>query len=270
MAMDAFSTFFTNRMELEKQRLNEFYTAQSDDLNTSLERELEAVEGNAEAQEDVREKYALLQEANEEKKQQAIRAIQKKQFELQKAQDIVQATINGALAMTKVSAQTGVATFAFSPIIAALVAAQIAAIASQKFVGAKGGLVPDGEKFAKGGMVVGPSHADGGVKFAVGGRVAELEGGEAVINKRSTAMFRGQLSEMNAAGGGVRFADGGIMPGTSNILQSSGASNTSQQFEELANNIVSGINTKEVIVTEASITGSQTSVAVTELTSTIF
>ena len=270
MAMDAFSTFFTNRMELEKQRLNEFYGAKSDDLNTSLERELEAVEGNAEAEEDVREKYALLQEANEEKKQQAIRAVQKKQFELQKAQDIIQATINGALAMTKVSAQTGVATFAFSPIIAALVAAQIAAIASQKFVGAKGGLVPDGEKFAKGGMVVGPSHADGGVKFAVGGRVAELEGGEAVINKRSTAMFRGQLSEMNAAGGGVRFADGGVMPGTSNILQSSGASNTSQQFEELANNIVSGINTKEVIVSEASITGSQTSVAVSELTSTIF
>ena len=270
MAMDAFSTFFTNRMELEKQRLNEFYTAQSDDLNTSLERELEAVEGNAEAQEDVREKYALLQEANEEKKQQAIRAIQKKQFQLQKAQDIVQATINGALAMTKVSAQTGVATFAFSPIIAALVAAQIAAIASQKFVGAKGGLVPDGEKFAKGGMVVGPSHADGGVKFAVGGRVAELEGGEAVINKRSTAMFRGQLSEMNAAGGGVRFADGGIMPGTSNILQSSGTANSSQQFEQLAANIVSGINSKEVVVTEASITGSQQSVAVTELTSTIF
>ena len=83
-------------------------------------------------------------------------------------------------------------------------------------------------------------------------------------------MFRGQLSEMNAAGGGVRFADGGVMPGTSNILQSSGSSNTSQQFEELANNIVSGINTKEVIVSEASITGSQTSVAVSELTSTIF
>ena len=142
MAFSAFSTFFTNKMELEKQRLNEFYTAKSDDLSTSLERELESVEGNAEAEEDVRERYALLEEANEEKKQQAIRAVQKKQFNVQKAQDIVQATINGALAMTKVSAQTGVATFAFSPIIAALVAAQIAAIASQKFIGAKGGLIP--------------------------------------------------------------------------------------------------------------------------------
>ena len=68
-----------------------------------------------------------------------------------------------------------------------------------------------GEKFANGGMVHGKSHAQGGEKFAVGGRVVELEGGEAVINKRSTAMFKNQLSAMNAAGGGVKFADGGLM-----------------------------------------------------------
>ena len=68
-----------------------------------------------------------------------------------------------------------------------------------------------GQKFANGGMVEGKSHANGGEKFAVGGRVVELEGGEAVINKRSTSMFRNQLSAMNAAGGGVKFADGGLM-----------------------------------------------------------
>ena len=67
------------------------------------------------------------------------------------------------------------------------------------------------DTFAHGGMVHGKSHAQGGEKFAVGGRVVELEGGEAVINKRSTAMFRNQLSAMNAAGGGVKFADGGLM-----------------------------------------------------------
>ena len=67
------------------------------------------------------------------------------------------------------------------------------------------------QEFADGGMVYGNSHAQGGEKFAVGGRVVELEGGEAVINKRSTSMFRNQLSAMNAAGGGVKFADGGLM-----------------------------------------------------------
>tara|TARA_R100000458_G_C8278229_1_gene254139 strand:+ start:5498 stop:8485 length:2988 start_codon:yes stop_codon:yes gene_type:complete len=62
------------------------------------------------------------------------------------------------------------------------------------------------QKFAKGGMVYGKSHANGGERFAVGGRVVELEGGEAVINKRSTAMFGGALSAMNVAGGGTSFA----------------------------------------------------------------
>lgn len=62
------------------------------------------------------------------------------------------------------------------------------------------------QKFAKGGMVYGNSHAQGGEKFAVGGRVAELEGGEAVINKKSTAMFGGALSAMNVAGGGKSFS----------------------------------------------------------------
>ena len=62
------------------------------------------------------------------------------------------------------------------------------------------------QKFAKGGMVYGKSHAQGGEKFAVGGQVAELEGGEAVINKRSTAMFGNTLSAMNVAGGGTSFS----------------------------------------------------------------
>ena len=41
----------------------------------------------------------------------------------------------------------------------------------------------------------GKSHANGGEKSTVG-RVVELEGGEVVINKRSTSMFRSQLSAM--------------------------------------------------------------------------
>ncbi len=267
-AFDSLSMFMTNRWELEKQDITERREQRSDDLNTEMERELEALEGNQAAQEDIREHYALLQEANEEKKQQEIRKVQLKQFRMEKANSIIQAIINGALAMTKVSAQTGVATFAFSPLIAALTAAQVAVIASQKFVGKKGGIIPD-ETFADGGMVVGPGHDKGGVKFSVGGRVAELEGGEAVINKRSTAMFREQLSAMNVAGGGVRFADGGITPGTSNSLQSV---NVGQdvQMERLASSIVNGINDKTVTVSEVDITSTQENVSISELTSNIF
>tara|TARA_R100000426_G_scaffold25555_1_gene21503 strand:- start:2097 stop:4685 length:2589 start_codon:yes stop_codon:yes gene_type:complete len=117
-----------------------------------------------------------------------------------------------------------------------------------------GGIV---EKFANGGMVHGKSHAFGGEKFAVGGRVVELEGGEAVINKRSTAMFRNQLSAMNAAGGGVKFADGGLlnMP-----------SFTQQQFNAVGQNQMMGAVSQgsKVVVVESDITQAQQSVSVIE------
>jgi len=112
-------------------------------------------------------------------------------------------------------------------------------------------------EYANGGMVHGRSHAQGGEKFAVGGRVVELEGGEAVINKRSTAMFRNQLSAMNAAGGGVKFADGGMlnMP-----------SFTQQQFNAVGQNQMMGAmnRSSKVVVVEADITDTQNSVNVIE------
>jgi len=69
----------------------------------------------------------------------------------------------------------------------------------------------NGIQFAQGGILNGPSHAMGGIPFSVGGRVGfEAEGGEAIINKRSTAMFAPILSQINQAGGGKAFATGGI------------------------------------------------------------
>jgi len=120
-----------------------------------------------------------------------------------------------------------------------------------------GGIIDDGKKFAKGGMVHGPSHAQGGVKFAVGGRVNELEGGEAVINKRSTAMFRGQLSAMNEAGGGVKFADGGLL---------NSPAFAQQQF---SGNMGVGGGAQKVYVVEADISQSQNQVSVLEASATI-
>jgi len=122
-----------------------------------------------------------------------------------------------------------------------------------------GGMI---EEFANGGLVHGKSHAQGGEKFAVGGRVVELEGGEAVINKRSTSMFRNQLSAMNSAGGGVRFADGGLlnMPSFSQ-----------QQFNALGQNQMMGAmgSSSKVVVVEADITDSQNTVSVIQSEATI-
>ena len=124
---------------------------------------------------------------------------------------------------------------------------------------ARGGMI---EEFANGGLVHGKSHAQGGEKFAVGGRVVELEGGEAVINKRSTAMFGSQLSAMNAAGGGVKFADGGLL---------NQPSFSQQQFNAIGQNQMMGAmgSSSKVVVVEADITDSQNSVSVIQSEATI-
>ena len=133
----------------------------------------------------------------------------------------------------------------------------IAAIKGGKM--ARGGMI---EEFANGGLVQGKSHAQGGEKFAVGGRVVELEGGEAVINKRSTSMFSSQLSAMNAAGGGVKFADGGLL---------NQPSFSQQQFNALGQNQMMGAmgNSGKVTVVEADITSSQNTVSVIQSQATI-
>ena len=113
------------------------------------------------------------------------------------------------------------------------------------------------DNYADGGMVYGKSHSQGGEKFAVGGRVVELEGGEAVINKRSTSMFRSQLSAMNTAGGGARFADGGV----TNI-----PSFSQTQFQVDGQNGLQGAISKnsKVVVVESDITSSQNTVKTIE------
>lgn len=71
---------------------------------------------------------------------------------------------------------------------------------------------PTGSKFAKGGILVGPSHSEGGIKSPYG----ELEGGEFVINKRSTKSFMPLLSAINSAGN-RKYADGGLAASVSSL-----------------------------------------------------
>ena len=245
--------YFAGQVKKAEEQLQMFQTF-SDSIFTII--------GNN-AQNRSRREQKLLEERKEagviteEQYEKQVEQVQRKAFERKKRLDIAQAIVNGALAMTQTAANVGFPLqFVFSPIVAAMTAAQIAVIASQKF--ADGGLL---EKFANGGMVQGKSHAQGGEKFAVGGRVVELEGGEAVINKRSTAMFKGQLSAMNAAGGGVKFADGGLM----NM-----PSFASSQFNAIGQqNMMGAMNTSSrVVVVEADITNSQNTVGLIEAEAT--
>ena len=234
------------KLALMQEAANAMFAIMSNNAAASTSRDIAALQDQKDAGIITEEEYEA-----------QVEAVQRKAFERKKRMDIAQAIINGALAMTTVAAQTGILAFAFSPFIAAMTALQIAVISSQKF--AKGGMI---EEFANGGMVNGKSHAQGGEKFAVGGRVVELEGGEAVINKRSTSMFSSQLSAMNAAGGGVKFADGGLL---------NQPSFSQQQFNALGQNQMMGAmgGSSKVVVVEADITDSQNTVSVIQSQATI-
>jgi|688.fasta_scaffold00011_147 hypothetical protein len=91
---------------------------------------------------------------------------------------------------------------------------------------AKGGMVEYGD----GGLFNGPSHKQGGIPVTTkgSGNMFEVEGGEAIINKKSTSMFKPLLSSINELGGGVKFANGGIsspMASRSTQMGSNGTSN---------------------------------------------
>jgi hypothetical protein len=119
-----------------------------------------------------------------------------------------------------------------------------ATILAQKFE--KGGLVG-------GGVFEGNSHAQGGVKFSSGGRIMEAEGGEAIINKRSTAMYKPLLSAINQAGGGKKFAFGGITPDaqlqTNAISESGLGAEIARQMGEIrVINVVSDTTSKQISI----------------------
>ncbi len=107
----------------------------------------------------------------------------------------------------------------------------------------------NGVKFEDGGILNGASHANGGIPFTVAGKGGfEAEGGEAIINKKSTAMFAPLLSEINAAGGGTRFfANGGLTPSTTGVTASQQSLSSGMDMNAFADTIVNGFNAVEVI-----------------------
>lgn len=118
---------------LENQRiaLDNFYAKESESIANSNMNAEEKAEAQLELDEKVAEKR---------------KSILRKQAIAEKAAAIISAVINGAQAITKVSAQTGIAAVFAAPLMSALIGAQIALIAAQP--------IP---QFAAGGIVSGPT-----------------------------------------------------------------------------------------------------------------
>lgn len=136
--------------------------------------------------------------------------IKRKQFNREKAFNLIQAGLNGAVAITKAVASAP-PPFNIPQIItqSALVAAQIAVIAAQK-----------PPAFALGGIVKGQGT---GTSDSIDIRASN---GESIINANSTEMFAPLLSAINEIGGGRSF-----MPERSVTTSGTVAENKPQRIE---------------------------------------
>jgi hypothetical protein len=142
-------------------------------------------------------------DAEEDKKKEAL---EKKQAERNKRMAIAQAIVNGALAVTKILAETpkadfGIATAIQIGLAIATTAAQVATIASQKFAGG-GKVLRDGKISAKQNI---PTQSNGDNVLAT------VRTGEVILNERQQRMLGGERTF--AAIGVPGFAGGGrVLP----------------------------------------------------------
>lgn len=218
------------RIELTENRIStvgSILSNMSNFVSTLMETELEEAEGNERKQKEIKKKYATAQ------------AMMK----------IGQIGIDTALGIMGVWSQVMELGPIAGPILGAILSATIGALGianTAKAVQEKNKIM----KAKRGAYIVGPSHAEGGVPY-------ELEGGEAVLNKRAMSIpaYRNMASAMNVATGGVAF------PGT-NPNAGMTAMVDRNTLKSIVQETVAGIAAIPVVVSEESITNAQRNVGV--------
>ena len=187
-SQDLLSSFNSILSGLDAQRTQEIeqrYSDQEAALANSLEQGLIT-----------QEEYNARQVKADKEKEKELAKIERQQAIRDRIASLFKIAIDTATGiMQSVASSPLTGGLPWSAIVGAIGAAQAAAVLAQPLPQA-----------ARGKYIQGPSHANGGVQL-------EVEGGEAVINKRSTSMFLPLLSALNQLGGGVPFtrpgSDGG-------------------------------------------------------------
>jgi hypothetical protein len=197
---DLANVFTTNKLN----ELDKSYKAELDIINTNEAKKLEDESLTADQRQKIKDDAADARLTLEQDTDAKSLELQKKAFKRNKAFNIATATIETAVSVARSLSQFPgpPATIAASVAAGVLGAVQISAIAAQKF--------------EKGGILAGPSHAQGGIGLSVGGNiVAEAEGGEPILTKgvSQNPSLLAAASRINVMGGGKPlFADGGITP----------------------------------------------------------
>lgn len=162
--------------------------AERDALIQAAKDEQEVMKQKEKAEDEARKKKEKLE------KEQKVAEFKAKKTNL--ANQLLQGLANTALGVTQALAQTPPASYVMAALTGAMGAIQTGIISTQM-----GKL-----KMANGGLLDGPLHSQGGIP--VGNTGVEVEGGEYVVNRRSTAEYLPLLEAINERGR-RRYADGG-------------------------------------------------------------
>lgn len=209
--------------------LREISDVKFDNLIGGLEREKDAIkerydyeqqvlEAQVENQLITQEEYERKLEQIQKRRIQKENQINKKIFESEKKRDRKDAGLEFAETLASLSLNN----FKKYDTTAALILTAIGAAAAGTQYGLKVSAINQRQffpvRFAEGGLVNGPSHAEGGVPFSVKGRGGyEMEGGEFIINKEATKRNYSLLKNINDSvrpskySTGKKFAAGGLV-----------------------------------------------------------
>ena len=242
LGLESLKSFQELSLELEKEGVSlardlyeDFSQERLDNLKRELDAELDVIEQRYEIEGDILKSQLdnqLITESQFRQKQLDLRKaqlrdendIERQRFNAEKQQDLLDARADylAALAQAFINEVLAGTQFPFnftnalitSGAAAVSYAGQAAAISQRRFVP---------RKFEEGGMVEGPSHAQGGVPFTVQGRNGyEMEGGEFIVNKKAASMHRDLLERINNSyrvqpiSGKYKFAQGGVVTAQAN------------------------------------------------------
>ena len=194
-----------NRLDRELQAIKNTYEIEDEILQAKLENQL-ITEGE----------YRAQVEKNRKKEAQAQNKIEKQIFDAEQKRDRQKALLDYLEALGSIVPTLIVRGEAATPLDVSLKAAITAGFATVGY-GVESRAINQRKfyptKFAEGGIVSGPSHAEGGVPFTVRGQGGyEMEGGEYIVNKNSTQKYRTLLDQINGRSkSDYKFAAGGIV-----------------------------------------------------------
>ena len=198
---------FDSRYELQAARSNAFYDEEVRKNTEANNNEINNYALTEEEKQNINQRYALLEAEIEAKRAEEIKKIEKKRADVAFAFQIAQIIGNGALAVTRAFAELGpIGGTIAAVLVGATVAAQLVIARNQRKIS---------QQLEDGGVLSGASHSQGGIP--VGNTGISVEGGEAVINKKSTSKYLPMLDMINRAEGGAP-----LMPRTASFMQTGG------------------------------------------------